>query len=411
MKWQAGALALLLAGSFTALGAAATGHHADAATHGKLVVWSYLTQPEVNVLQKEANIWAKKTGNSVQIVLEPGSNFQNFATAAHTGKGPDMVFGIPDDNLGTFYTAGLLAKVPKGVMRNATYPSSALHATQYNGQQYAVPLDLETYALFYNKSLVPKPPATFAQLIQDAKAIQAKNNGDYGFQYDINNFYYSYSFIAGFGGYIFQDHHGSLNPNHLGLDNGGAIKGLRYIRGFVTKGLMPADITGNIAVSNFSAGKLGMIIDGPWDISTYEKAHVNFGVVPLPVLPNGAHPKSFFGTQSAFVSTAVSSQQQQMAWSLTKFLIHRSTLALLRAGNRIPALESAQAAAVKMNPYLKPFIEQSKYATPMPNIVQMSAVWTPGADTLTQVTKGAESPSRAAANLVKEIKAGIAQLQ
>lgn len=411
MKWQSGAAALLLASGLSTVGAMGVGNVAAAATHGKLVVWSYLTQPEVTVLQKEADIWAHKTGNKVQIILEPGSNFQNFATAAHSGKGPAMVFGIPDDNLGTFYTAGLLAKVPNSVMRGAQYPASALHATQYNGQQYAVPLDLETYALFYNKSLVSKPPTTFTQVIQDAKAIQQNHPGDYGFQYDINNFYYSYAFISGFGGYIFQDRHGALNPSHLGLDNMGTIKGLRYIRGFVTQGLMPADITGNIAVANFSAGKLGMIIDGPWDISTYEKAHVNFGIEPLPVLPNGHHPGSFFGTQSAFVSTQVSPQQQQMAWQLTKFLAHRSTLALLRAGNRIPAMESAQAAAIKLNPYLRPFIQQAKWAFPMPNIVQMSAVWTPGADTLTEVTKGAESPREAAANLVKEIKQGIAQLQ
>lgn len=410
MKWQSGSAALLLTASLTLGTAAISTATASAAAHGKVVIWSYLTKPEVGVLQHEAALWAKKTGNQAQVIYEPGTNFQQFATAARSGKGPNAVFGIPDDNLGTFYTAGLLAKVPSGTIKTSNYPTSALNATEYNGVQYAVPLDLETYALFYNKKLVPKPPSTFTQLIQDAKKLDAKS-GQYGFQYDINNFYYSYAFIAGFGGYVFQNKHGKLDPSNIGLDNQGAIKGLAYIRSFVTNGLMPSDITGNIAVSNFSAGKLGMIIDGPWDISTYEKAHVNFGIEALPTLPNGRHPASFFGTQAAFVSAVGSSHEQKLAWSLTKYLVSHTTVGLLRTGNRIPALSSAQPAAIKANPYLTPFIEQSKYAQPMPNIAQMAAVWTPGADALLEVTKGAETPRTAARNMVKEIKSGIAQMQ
>ena len=407
--WQTGSAALLMACSLAAVNLFAVSTPAAAATHGKVVVWSYLTAPEAKVLQHEADLWAKSTGNQAQVVLEPGSNFQNFSTAARSGHGPDMVFGIPDDDLGTFYTAGLMAKVPNHEIKTTDYPQSALNATEYDGTQYAVPLDLETYALLYNKALVPTPPKTFTQLIADAEKID--KTGKYGFEYDINNFYYSFAFISGFGGYVFQNKSGKLNPHNIGLDNKGAVEGLSYIRRFVTDGLMPADMTGNIAVANFEAGKLGMIIDGPWDISTYEKAKINFGVAPLPTLPNGHHPGSFFGTQSAFVSSVTSSSEQQLSWSLMKYLVKHTTVGLLRAGNRIPALSSAQPQAIKHNPYLTPFIEQSKWAIPMPNIVQMSAVWTPGADALTEVTKGAEQPRTAAANLVKEIKQGIAQLQ
>lgn len=321
-----------------------------------------------------------------------------------------MVFGIPDDNLGTFQIAGLIAKVPSGVINPSNYNAVALNATRFNGVQYAVPLDLETYALFYNKKLVPTPPTTFNQLFSLAKALDQKHANS-GFEYDINNFYYSYAFLSGFGGYVFGGSHGKLNPNQIGLGNSGAIEGLAFIRSFVTQGFMPADITGNIADANFAHGKLGMLIDGPWDISTYQKAGVNFGIVPLPTLPNGQHPGSFFGTQSAFVSSTVSPTDQQLSWSLMKYLVQNSPIPLLNAGNRIPALKTVQAQALQINPYLAPFMQQSKWAQPMPNIPAMQAVWTPGADTLTEVTKGAESPSAGAANMVKEVQAGIQQMK
>lgn len=413
MIWtkKIGAMIAIAAMGVLSTGCGSTQTTTAAATkHGKVVVWSYLTKPEVAVLQKEAAAWAKKTGNKAQVVYQTSTNFQQYATAAHTGKGPDMVFGIPNDNLGTFYTAKLLAKVPKGTIHASNYPSAALNATRYSGVQYAVPLDLETYALFYNKKLVPTPPTTFTQLIKDAKTI-GQTKGQYGFQYDINNFYFSYAFISGFGGYVFGGQNGHLNPQQIGLANKGAIKGLAYLRSFVSQGLMPADINGNIATANFAKGKLGMIIDGPWDISTYQKAGVKFGIVPLPTLPNGKHPGSFFGTQAAFVSSTASKSEQALSWSLVQYLVKHSTAGLLKTGNRIPALKSAQSAAIKSDPYLKPFIEQSKWAQPMPNIAQMSAVWTPGADTLVEVTKGAETPAVAAANMVKEIQAGIKQLK
>jgi arabinogalactan oligomer/maltooligosaccharide transport system substrate-binding protein len=404
-KWGAGLSVAALMGSALAAGGTANA----SGPHGTVVVWSYLTAPEVQVLQKEANQWAKETGNKAEIILSTAS-MQAFATAAHSGKGPDMVFGIPDDNLGTFWAAGLLAKVPKGEIQYSQYDKVALNATRFHGVQYAVPIDLETYALFYNKKMVKTPPKTFAQLFQMAKAFDAKAPYS-GFEYDINNFYYSYAFIAGFGGYVFGGSNGNLNPNDIGLDNKGAVEGLQFIRSFVTQGFMPADVNGTIADANFAHGKLAMLIDGPWDISTYEKAGVDFGIEPLPLLPNGKHPASFFGTQAAFVSATASPSQQKLAWSLMKYLVHHSAMDLLKAGNRIPALASEQPAALKADPYLEPFIQQSQWAQPMPNIPQMQAVWTPGADALTLVTSGKESPALAARNMVKDIRMGIQQMQ
>ncbi len=398
-----------LAASATLMGGYVAAAAPTASASSTLVVWSYLTQPEVTVLQNAANAWGKATGNTVKVVLST-SSFQAFATAAHSGQGPDMVFGIPDDNLGPFWAAQLLAKVPAGTINTKNYGQAALNATRFSGVQYGVPIDLETYALFYNKALVKTPPTTFAQLFQDAKALDAKAKYS-GFEYDVNNFYYSYAFLSGFGGYVFGGKNGNLNASDIGLGNAGAVQGFAFIRSFITQGFMPPDITGSIADANFAHGKLGFIIDGPWDISTYQKAGVKFGIVPLPTLPNGKHPGSFFGTQAAFVSSTVSPAQQALAWDLMKFLVQDTTKSLLKAGNRIPALAPAQSAALKEDPLLQAFIDQSKWAQPMPNIPQMSAVWTPGANALTLVTKGAETPAQAGKNLVTQVKAGVAQMQ
>lgn len=320
-----------------------------------------------------------------------------------------MVFGIADDNLGPFHVANLIAPVPSGVINRAEYAPAALAATSFGGVQYGVPIDLETLALFYNKKLVPSPPKTFAQVFSDAKQLDAK--GDYGFEYGVNNRYDSAGFIAGFGGYIFKSSHGALDTKDIGFDTPGGVKGLEFVHSFVKDGFMPADIKTEIAVAHFEAGKLGMIVDGPWDVPTYEHAGVHFGVEPLPLLPNGAHPLPFYGTQTGFVSRTVSANEQRLSWSLMKYLMKTSPGPLLRTGNRIPALETAQAAARKSDPHLAAFFAASKYTQPLPDIAAMSAVWTPAADNLVLMNQGKESASAAAKNIVKQVQAGIAEFK
>lgn len=379
------------------------------APHGSLTVWSYMSTPEIAAVNSLAQTWAQQTGNKVQVVQGPGG-FQTYASAAHSGKGPDMVFGMPDDNLGDFHAAGLLSKVPKGILKTSAYAKAAVQAVSYSGTPYAVPIELESIALFYNKKLVPHPPSSFAQVVSDAKTLQS--SGKYGFEYDINNFYYSAAILSGFGGYIFkQNSNGSLNPQSIGLDNKGAVQGLTYIQNFVKQGLMPADITGNIVDAHFSSGQLGMMLDGPWDVSTYEKAGLDFGVEPLPVLPNGHYPKPFLGTYAGFVSNTVSSTNQHLSWSLMQYLMKHDGGPLLQAGNRIPALSSAQAAARHDDPRVVDFFAATAHAQPLPNIPEMSAVWTPGANNLTLLTKGQETPQQAGAAMVKQIQQGVAQMQ
>jgi len=76
----------------------------------KVVVWSHWGDKEFEALKSVAQEWATKTGNEVTVQVDK-TEFQQYATTARSGKGPDVMFGIPHDNLGTFEKAGLLDPV------------------------------------------------------------------------------------------------------------------------------------------------------------------------------------------------------------------------------------------------------------------------------------------------------------
>ena len=84
---------------------------------------------------------------------------------------------------------------------------------------------------------------------------------------------------------------------------------------------MPADITTDIANSNFKTGNAIYYIGGPWDVSGFKDAGVNFGVAPIPKI-NNSDAKTFMGVQSAFVSS--NSNKKDDSWNLLKYLVENS---------------------------------------------------------------------------------------
>lgn len=366
----------------------------------EIVLWSHLTEPEVKEIDKLAQEWAKEKGHKVKVVVDK-SDFQAFLQAANSSKGPDIMFGIAHDNLGTFHKAGLLAEVPSGLIDEGKYSSKSLFdACSYDGKRFAVPVAQESIALFYNTDKVKEAPKTVEDLVKVGKEV--------GFQFDINNFYISFPFIAGNGGYVFKDNGGSLDPKDIGLGNEGAKKGYEYIQNLVTKEkLMPADLKGDIASGNFKAKKTGLYISGPWDVKNFQDANVPFKVATLPQTDGKATP-AFLGVQSAFVSAR--SKNQDEAWDLVKYLSEKSALPLFKTGNRIPVLNDAlNSDEFKKDPYSQVFAEQAKSNIPMPNIPQMQAVWGPAGNNLQLLTAGKTTPEKAAEQILKQVEEGIAQ--
>lgn len=374
----------------------------EAAKPEKLTVWSHLNADEVKALNEVAQKWGTDNGIKVEVV-EDKSDMQQFAQAANSSKGPDIMFGLAHDNLGTFQTAGLLAELPSGVIDESDYSSSALDAVTISGKKYGVPLALETVALFYNKDKVKEVPTTWEDVVKQAKTV--------GFEYDVNNFYCSYGFISAGGGYVYKNNNGTLDPSDIGLGNEGATAGYQFLQDLVLKDkLMKDDITGDIAKGDFLSGKTSFYISGPWDVSACKEKGLNFGVAPMPTLA-GNDVKTFMGVQVAFVSAK--SKNIDWSWKLMKHLNDNAGQLLLEKGSRLVASKKfADTDTSKNNvnkEYTDAFLKQTEVAEPMPNIKEVQAMWGPAGDNLKLLTSGKQTPADTAKNIVEQIKTGIAQ--
>lgn len=364
-----------------------------------ITVWSHLNDDEVAAIRVKAEEWAKKTNNTVKVIKDLGK-FEALVTASKSPSGPDITYGTPHDKLGQFVSANVALEIPKGTIDESKYTPASIEAGKYNGKQYALPIAAETYALFYNKDLVQESelPKTWDELLTLGKKV--------GFEYNINDFYFSYALLAGNGAYVFKTTDGKVDTTDVGLGGDGAVKGLAMIKNLVDTGLVKGSVTGDIAKGNFVAKKTGLLISGPWEISGdkgFKALKVNYGTIQLPTI-GGKPTPSFMGVQVGLVNP--NTKNKDLSFNLIKYLQENALTDIVKCG-RMSVVKDAKSE----DPLLKGFADQVKNAQPMPNVPEMAAIWEPGANALKLVTSLKATPEVAAKGMLDSIKKGIEVLK
>jgi arabinogalactan oligomer/maltooligosaccharide transport system substrate-binding protein len=258
-------------------------------------------------------------------------------------------------------------------------------------------------ALFYNKKYVPTPPTTWTQLLSMAKQAQTAG-AKYGFLFYITGgLYYTYWAFSAYGGYVFGTKDGKPNTADIGLDNAGSIQAVNFLKSLTS--VVPPTTDYNAADSNFSAGNTGMTINGPWQLAAYQKAlGNNLGVAPIPAL-NGKAVSTFIGVRVWVVNNF--SKNQAAAWDLAKFLSQNGQAVSGTYEGRLPSYKTVP--GWSLSPLQIGFAKAFSNGTAMPNVPEMSQVWTPMNNAINLVVQGHASTQTALSAALQQIKAGIAK--
>lgn len=384
----AGSLAL------TALTGCGAGKGADT----KLTVWTNMNV-EADTIQKYADEWGAANGYEVEVIHQSPS-VQQFAQAINSPDGPDAVIGIPNDQLADYVNAGLAAQVPDGLYDDAAFSEAAIQACYVDGARYAAPLSVETTALFYNTDLVSQVPATWEELVEQAA-------GDGGVSFDATSIYYDLGFVRSCGGYIFRYENGAYDVEDIGLANEGAVQAYEFINALCNEyHLLSADVTADIARSNFQNGQTAYYIGGPWDIDGFRSAGTNFQIVEMPTF-NGQPFVTPVGTQVSFVSNK--SDSQDKAWEMIMYLIDHGAMDMYEAGDRIPAKLADQSnEGIQSNEYSKAFIAQINNGEPMPTVSEMGQLWSIHTNNIRSMWTGELTAGEAAENMVTQLEEAVA---
>jgi maltose/maltodextrin transport system substrate-binding protein/arabinogalactan oligomer/maltooligosaccharide transport system substrate-binding protein len=336
---------------------------------GKLVIWADDTRAPI--LQDLAD--EVLATYQLELVVELKANLRDdFKVAAPVGEGPDILFGIPHDQLATLVDNGLLAPIDLGD-KAADFSPIAVNACTFGGVLYCMPYATENLGFFYNTDLVTTPPTTWDELVTMGEALKAEGKVDYIMAIPGGLDYNLYPLWTSFGGYVFgKDDAGNWNPADLGLDSAGFIAGVQWLADQAAKGNVPTDADWANNHALFESGKAPFIMAGPWALNRIRESGVHYAIADFPSGPAGkGYPLA--GTQGIVINAQSENALLAQAF-LSEFVATDETMQkLVDVGQRpsayLPVLEKST------DPDLQAMALYGEHATMMPAIPAMGAVW------------------------------------
>lgn len=344
-----------------------------------------------NGLQKVGDAFEKVSGVKV-VVQHPEGAPDKFQAAAGAGKGPD-IFCWPHDRVGEWAKSGLIVPVQPPRRIRDEIEASAWQAFTWRGKVWGYPLAIEAIGLIYNKALVKTPPATWDEVFALDKALAPQGAKAILWPYAMS--FFSWPLLAGPGGFVFgRNAQGEYDPTVVGVNNAGALVGAQLLERMVREGLMPRGVRYSDMEAQFAAGKVAMMISGPWAWDNVKKKRIDFGVAALPAL-NGKPAKPFVGVLGCMI-TAPSKVKDIAREFLENHLLRIEGLKTVSADVPLgtPA-NKAYYAKLAGDPRIRATMDNARAGEPIPNVPETGRFFPAMDAALEAITQGRQSPKEA----------------
>ncbi|MGZ8738119.1 MAG: extracellular solute-binding protein [Nocardioides sp.] len=256
----------------------------------------------------------------------PFAEAQNkFKTAAASGSGaPDIlraeVAWVPEfASLGYLYSLEGTALLED----KDDFLETPLSSNVFDGQTYGVPQVTDTLALMYNKKLfdeagIEAAPTTWAEVQEAAdKLKKVKAEGIY-----INSGgYFTLPFVYGEGGDIVDP-----EAKTIEINSDASVAGITEAQKLVKSGAAVKPVANDpygTMMTLFKEGKVGMIINGPWEVNAIDSdpnfgGFENLGVAPVPA--GSAQAGAPVGGHNYVIYEGMDEKKAEAAIAFVKFM-------------------------------------------------------------------------------------------
>ncbi len=378
----------------------------------ELVVWHAYRAEEKAAFEKAVAAYNSSKGGKVKIttLAVPFDAFADKISAAvPRGKGPD-IFIYAQDRLGGWIEAGNTVEPIDFFVDDATkarYIPTTLQAMTYQGTLYGLPLNYKVITMIYNKKLITTPPKTSSELVAVAKKLTNAKAGKFGLAYSYADFYYHAILMNGFGGGVFSS---ARKPTLNSTEN---VKSMDLLMKWVEQDqILPREPSTALITSLFNEGKAAIVFSGPWFLSEISKS-IDYGLALLPKLDEaGGKPMRPWMTVEG-VYIAASSKNKDAAYDFLNYITDvPATTIMAVEGRQTPANKNTYTnPKVGNDLILKAFHQQVDVAVPMPNLPEMTMVWSPATTAMNIITKKASTPKAALDAAQAAVEKDIARLR
>lgn len=351
-------------------------------------------------VQSLADAYTAAHPNVTFEVTNPGDTEllrQDFQTAALAGSPPDLLWTV-NDHAGPFTTAELIVPVDDLVDLGA-YAEGALAAVDLNGQHWGVPITSGNHLmLYYNKDLVPTPPADTDELLAMAEDLKAQ--GITPLVYNQTEAFWLVPWLGGFGGQVFAED--GVTPT---LNTPEMVATLAWLKQLKDEGIVPPESDYNGADTLFKEGQAAMIVNGDWTLGAYQAQPPDglgdkLGVARIPTVSStGTPPAPYTSGKYFMVPAGLDEDTQAVVVDFIKFATNQQNqLEMVSLLSRLPALKTAlEDESITSDPYLAGSADQMVAGVGMPAVVEMRCNWDAMKPEMLAVLAGSKTPEDAAA--------------
>jgi arabinogalactan oligomer/maltooligosaccharide transport system substrate-binding protein len=360
----------------TALAAGAlVGAGASQAAPDRIVIWTDAIHAPVltKLLAKGYK------GTPVKIVTKDLAAIRDQVGKVSEASAPDIIWGDQSWS-GDLAMVGTIVPVVLSKKRSRQFAANVVGGYSWNSHGYGLPVQVSNVALITNATLVPKQPTTFAQLTSMVAKMQKAGKGKKGFavgQGASSDGYAMYPLFSGLGGYFFgKDDAGSWDPANVGLANATFLRNSKRINDWNDTGLINSAMGPDEARKAFVSGKAPFWIAGPEDMDTLKGLKFTYRITPLPTIVAGTKAVPLLRIQGLSVTKyakihGVGGKAKRL---VTRFLSTTGRqLAMAGAAGLNPANEAAAKQVAERR--LVAIGAAGIGGVPVPNILQMAAVW------------------------------------
>lgn len=291
------AMAGMMTVSLAACGGGKSGSESDGGSKkssgdGSLTVaiWDTYQEPGLTEILKD---FTEETGIKAKIQVTPWEQYWTMLEAGATGGSLPDVFWMHSNQVSKYAKYDMLLDLTDkldGVDLDK-YPEGLVELYQNDaGKQIAVPKDMDSIALWYNKTAFdeaglayPDDTWTWDTFREAAKTLTKADGSQYGtvFNPKANQETY-YNLVYDWGGNIIND-----DKTKSGWDDPKTIEAMEFVNSIIEDGSMPDynTIAENEALALFESGKVAMCPFGSWMVSEligndHVKANCDVAVLP-----------------------------------------------------------------------------------------------------------------------------------
>jgi len=258
-----------------------------------VAIWDTNQEPGLTKILAD---FTAATGIKAEIQVTPWDQYWTMLEAGATGGSLPDVFWMHSNEIAKYSEYEMLLDLTDRIAKSdkidlSKFPEDIVNIYKWEGKtQYAVPKDIDTIALWYNKTMFDEaglayPDDTWTwDTFRDACEKLTKADGSqFGFALKPSNGQAGwYNMVYDMGGTIISD-----DKKASGFDQPGTIKAVNLAAGLVKDGFTPSYevIAENEEAALLAAGKVAMVTQGSWMLAylcndDYIKANCDVAVLP-----------------------------------------------------------------------------------------------------------------------------------